>query len=98
VVEISAAIFFLTAVYTPVYTLGMAKQQYNMRFEPDLMAWVDAQAKTEGLNRTTFVERLLESAREGRVVIRPRGPDAFPRESTPAGSTLDYPILVAGLE
>lgn len=87
----------MTSVYTPVYTLGMTKKQYNFRLDPDLVQWVDDNAAENEMTRTAVVEELLYAAREGRLLIRPAGPDPFPAESTPAG-TPSNPILVAGLE
>lgn len=87
----------MTACYTPVYTLGMAKQQFNFRLDPDLIRWVDENAEALGAqSRTDLLEHLLMALREGRLLMKPRsGPNPFPAGEVEAGSVPEYPVLVA---
>jgi hypothetical protein len=73
----------------------MAKKQFGISLTPELGEWAKSHAQDFGFpNRNAMVEALLRALREGRLVIRPPGPDAFPKESSPSGSRLN-PVLVA---
>jgi hypothetical protein len=73
----------------------MSKKQFNFRFPPDLISWVDSHAKENGTDRTGFVQGLIEAAREGRIrTVDRAGMNPFPGEQVRAGETEEYPILV----
>ncbi len=68
----------------------------TIRLPPDLLAWGRVHSKAHNVSFTSLVEDLLTALREGRLAVRPRaGPSPFPREDIEAGSTPEYPILVA---
>lgn len=75
----------------------MTKKQYNLRLPKDLITWVDVNAEALGArDRTDLVQQLLEAAKEGRLVIHPRsGPSAFPADEVSAGSSAEFPALIA---
>lgn len=69
-------------------------QQFNVRLTPTLWEWFHGLCVEQGWKKTRVVEEYLEALREGRVSIRPRGPDAFPAETVLAGKSPDFPILI----
>lgn len=70
-------------------------QRFELRIDGDLREWFLAYAKSENMTASQVVHRLLESLREGRLSVVPRGPCPFPGNEIPAGDTADYPILVS---
>jgi hypothetical protein len=75
-----------------------AKTLYSFRLPRDLIEWADENLTTDAWdfeNRTDMVQGFLEAAREGRLSIRPRGPDPFPAEAVQPGSRPDFPLLFA---
>lgn len=74
-----------------------AKNIYSFRLPEKLVEWVDEVYATEpwGFDtRTGMIQGLLEAARDGRLSLRPPGPDAFPRETIEPGKTPYHPILI----
>lgn len=66
------------------------------RLPPDLLNWFRRYSKEHKVPMTEVVETLLDALREGRLQIRPRAaPSAFPRNDIEAGSTPEYPVLIA---
>jgi len=72
----------------------MKKDQFNIRLPPDLLGWLAAHCEEEARTKTDVVQELLEAKREGRLLLRPPGPDPFPAEAVAAGTTPDHPILI----
>lgn len=76
--------------------MGNKSSRFEMRIDPHLKQWLSTYADAHGVRDTHIVTDLLVALQEGRLAVRPRlGPSAFPREDVEAGSTPDYPILVA---
>ena len=72
------------------------KKPISISMTQSLAEWAEDSAKEFGFrNRSRFVCGLLEAAREGRLIIRPRGPDAFPAETEKPGSTRNHPLKLA---
>jgi hypothetical protein len=68
----------------------MSKIQFGISLTPELGEWAKNNAQDFGFpNRNAMIEELLWALREGRLVIRPPGPDAFPAESVEAGKRLN---------
>lgn len=75
-----------------------AKTLYSFRLPRDLIEWADENLTTDAWdfqNRTDMVQGFLEAAREGRLHLRHRGPDAFPAEAVQPGESPGYPVLIA---
>lgn len=70
------------------------KEQFNVRLPPDLLGWLTTHCDVEGRTKTDVVQELLEAKREGRLHLRPPGPDPFPAEAVPAGTSPDHPLLI----
>ena len=68
--------------------------QFNIRLPSGLFRWLQWYARTQTVSQTEVVRSLLEALQEGRVIIRPRGPEAFPAEAIEAGSTPEFPLLI----
>jgi hypothetical protein len=89
---------FLAVIYTMIYVLVMSDNRIitTIRLPPDLLKWARSYKKEHGVSVTHVIEELLEALREGRLMVRPRaGPSPFPREDIEAGSSPEYPILIA---
>lgn len=72
------------------------RKQYNMKFPPDLIKWVDGYAAQCHTNRTAVVEDLLQALRDGRIRTVPRaGMNPFPHDQVRAGETPEYPALIS---
>lgn len=72
----------------------MATKQFNVRLPEHLHNYLDEVA-TGGVPKTQFVIDLIEAAKEGRLLVRPRaGVNAFPGHQVEAGTVPEYPVLV----
>lgn len=58
----------------------MAKRKMTVTLDPDLLAQIDADAGTDGLNRSEYVERALRNEHYRRLLAR-----VGPAEPMPAG-------------
>lgn len=74
---------------------GNPKQMLNARIDSELFDWLVHYAEESGTTRTRVMEELLFALREGRLIMRPRGPSPFPKEDSPPGSTPTNPIFYA---
>ena len=79
--------------------MGTNKKLVAYRLDPYLLVWLDEYARSRQVSKTAVIESLLIALREGRLREAPRaGPNAFPgEEEVEAGSTSEYPVLVAGI-
>lgn len=79
--------------------MGTNKKLVAYRLHTELNEWLGEYAERLGVSRNAVIESLLIALREGRLREVPRaGPTAFPgEEEVEAGTTPEYPILVAGI-
>lgn len=70
--------------------------RFEMRIESDLKDWLSDYARSTGRKDAQVVRDLLFALRDGRLIVTPPGPQAFPAEtSSLPGESLNHPILVA---
>jgi hypothetical protein len=50
--------------------VGMAKRKMTVTLDPDVLAQIDSDANTDGLNRSEYVERALRNEHYRRLLSR----------------------------